>query len=183
MKLVLIRHAKVNCPMPKVCNAGGFDKARADYDLAPIYPVEHRLDPSRLPVDKYRFYVSTLERTHETLRGRIGDVPHEETHLLTEVPNRSVADLSLKLPYPCWQALGRVQWFLNAARQPEGRTATAKRAEELVSLLEKRNEDAVLVSHEFYLYTLIRVLKRHGFRIKRQGKTRIRNLEMIQAVR
>ena len=167
--------------MPKVCDSAGFDAARTAYDEAPVYPVEERLDPSRFPATQYRFYVSTLARTHETLRGRIGEVPHTETPLLTEVPNRSVADLSLVLPYPCWQALGRVQWYLNAKRQPEGRAATTARAEELVSMLEKRNEDSVLVSHEFYLYTLLRVLKRHGFKVKRRRRGRIRNLEMIVA--
>ena len=133
--------------MPKVCDSKGFDKARADYDISPIHTVTQKLDASKYNESHFKFYVSTLQRTHDTLRGRIGDVTFTETDLLTEVPNRSVCDSGLKLPYPCWQALGRVQWFLNAKRQPEGRTKTTQRAEELVSLLEKRNEDCVLVSH------------------------------------
>ena len=183
MKLILIRHAKVNCPMPKVCDAKGFDKARATYDVSPIHPVTQKLDASKYNEAHFRFYVSTLQRTHDTLHGRIGDVSFTETDLLTEVPNRSVADLQVKLPYPCWQALGRVQWFLNAKRQPEGKAGTERRARELVSVLEQKNEDCVLVSHEFYLYTLIRVLKQNGFRIKRGRRGRIRNLEMIVAVK
>ena len=106
-----------------------------------------------------------------------------ETDLLTEVPNRSVADLKIRLPYPCWQALGRVQWFFNAKRQPEGRSATEQRAEQLLSMLEAENEDCVLVSHEFYLYTVMRVLKRHGFKVSRTRHGRIRNLEMIEALK
>ena len=181
MKLILVRHAKVNCPMPRICDAKGFDNARADYDVSPVFPVEKRLDPARYSEKRFRFYVSTLPRTHETLRGRFGDVSFTETPLLTEVTNRSFAPLPVKLPYFIWQSLGRVEWFLNVPRQPEGRSATAARAEELVSMLEKKGEDCVLVSHEFYLYTLTRILRRHGFKTRRQGRFRIRNLEMIHA--
>lgn len=183
MKLILIRHAKVNIRMPKRCNAKEFDEARAAYDKAPIHPVAHPLDPREYPPADFRFYVSTLHRTHETLRGLFGDVPSRETDLLTEVPNRSFSDRGPVLPYPCYQALGRVGWFLDLKRQPEGRTETTKRAEKLVRSLEKKDEDCVLVSHEFYLYTLLRVLKRHGFRVTRKNPFRISNLEMITAVK
>lgn len=181
MKLILIRHAKVNIRMPKRCNAKEFDEARAAYDRAPIHPVASPADKTLYPVSDFKFYVSTLHRTHETLRGLFGDVPARETDLLTEVPNRSFSDKGPVLPYPCYQALGRVGWFFDLARQPEGRRTTTVRAEKLVRSLEKKDEDCVLVSHEFYLYTLLRVLKRHGFRVKRKNPFRIRNLEMITA--
>lgn len=168
--------------MPKVCDAPAFDAARKAYDEAPIHAVAQKADTSRYNPEHFRFYVSTLQRTHDTCHGLFGDVPTTETPLLTEVPNRSFADTALKLPYPCYQALGRFGWFFNLKRQPEGKKQSTARAEELVSMLEQRNEDCILVSHEFYLYTLLRVLKKHGFRIKRRRHGRIRNLEQILAV-
>ena len=60
---------------------------------------------------------------------------------------------------------------------------TRARAEELVQMILEKNEDCVLVTHEFYLYTLKSVLEKHGFVIKRSATGRIKNLERIRATK
>ena len=189
--MTLIRHGKVDMKYEKAYDSASFDVAQAGYDAADIYPVpQEAVDPvlkdAILPkgdAPRLKFYVSTLSRTRQTLKGLYGGVPYTETPLLKEVPLVACKDTDKRLPRSFWRAAGRVQWFLNKSRQPEVRAATKARAEELVQMLMEKNEDAVLVTHEFYLYTLIHVLRRHGFQVSRPQKTRFRinNLEHIYA--
>ena len=195
MKLTLIRHGKVNMQYDKRYDSAAFDVAQEGYDTADIFPVPaDAADPAIKtalipgaddPTKRLKFYISTLPRTRQTLMGLYGGVPYTETPLLKEVPLTSSFDTHHILPRHFWRALGRTQWFLNRARQPEGRRATRERARKLVDALIEKNEDAVLVTHEFYLYTLMSELKRRGFKVERPQKTRFRinNLEHIYAER
>lgn len=191
MKLTLIRHGKVNMTYEKAYDTASYNVAQNGYDEADIFPVpaqaaDAKLREAILPMGdapRLKFYISTLPRTRQTLLGLYGGVPYIETPLLKEVPLVASFDTDKKIPRAIWRGLGRTQWFLNNPRQPESRNATRARAEELVAMLEEKNEDAVLVTHEFFLYTLMNVLKHHGFHVTRPNKTRFRinNLEHIYA--
>ena len=191
MKLTMIRHGKVNMQYETAYDSASYNIAQAGYDTADIFPVpQGAADPalkdailSRGDAPRLKFYISTLSRTKQTLKGLYGGVPYTETPLLKEVPLVACKDTDKRLSRSFWRVAGRMQWFFNNHRQPEVRSETKARAGELVEMLLEKNEDAVLVTHEFYLYTLMMILRRHGFKITRPQKTRFRinNLEHIYA--
>lgn len=49
----------------------------------------------------------------------------------------------------------RLQWYFNFSRQKESRYATIKRVDIVITELEERNKDCVLVIHGFFMKTLI----------------------------
>ncbi|MBO4235445.1 MAG: histidine phosphatase family protein [Firmicutes bacterium] len=178
MKIIMIRHAKVDMEWEKTYNSKGWDKANEAYNAAPIKSID-----KRLKIEGFRVYISALPRTRATANGLFGDCELIETPLLNEVPNRAAIDTEKKLPKKFWVARGRTQWYMNSSRQWETRKMTRDRAEELVKMLVDKNEDCVLVTHEFFLYTLKSVLEKHGFVIKRSNTGRIKNLERIRATK
>lgn len=190
MKIIMIRHGKVNMTWEGSYDSKGYDEAVDRYDHSPL--LEYA---GKKTVPKgYRIYISALQRTYDTAM-QIFDFPKEElegnpvkgpedfirTPLLNEVPKRSFKDTNVKYPKAWWTGRCRIQWFFNSKRQPETRRETVKRAEELVDLLESRGEDAVLISHEFFLYTLKGILEERGFIIERSNLFRIKNWERIRA--
>lgn len=104
-----------------------------------------------------------------------------KTELLNEVPKRSYRDTEKKLSKGMWTARSRIQWFFNNHRQLETKTETKARAEKLVDILEADGRDCVLISHEFFLYTLKGALEKRGFLIERSSTGRIKNWERIRA--
>ena len=178
MKIIMIRHAKVDMEWEKSYDSAGWDKANEAYNAAPIKEITEHLKS-----EGFRVYISSLPRTRATANGLLGERDLIETPLLNEVPNRAAIETGLKLPKWFWVARGRAQWFFNSPWQWETRKMTKARAEELVKMLVEKNEDCVLVTHEFYLYTLKSVLEKHGFVIKRGGTGRIKNLERIRATK
>lgn len=71
---------------------------------------------------------------------------------------------------------------MQSKRQIEVKKDTKKRADELIENLLWKNKDCVLVSHGFFIRTLIQELKRYGFVISRK-KLSYDNLEKVIAVK
>ena len=86
------------------------------------------------------------------------------------------------LPLWVWNVIGRLQWATGNRRQPEGRKDSQKRACILSEELVGKNRDCVLVSHGFFMRTLVKELERYGFQIKKQ-KMRFGNLDFVLAQR
>ena len=105
------------------------------------------------------------------------------TPLLREVPKRSYKDYSGLKNRSYITSRSRIQWYFNNPRQPEVKRQTTERANLLVDYLESRGRDSVLISHEFYLYTLTSVLDKRGFVIERSSTGRIKNWERIRATK
>ena len=80
-----------------------------------------------------------------------------------------------------WNVLGRVQWFLGSARQSEKRKETIRRANMVVAILEQENSDCVLVTHGFFMKTLMKVLKKRGYKLVGCNSIVVENLQMIVA--
>ena len=218
MKIILIRHGKVNMEWAKSYDSKGFDESQAKYDISPLFDYTGRVGRP----DGYRIYISKLQRTYDTamqifdFNGDVNLVDFDEmlekgytpktekeknmrigsdegqfdydenrtlfkTHLLNEVPKRSFKDTESKSSKAIWTAKARIQWYMNNHRQPEVKSDTKARAEQLVSILEAEGKDCVLVSHEFFLYTLKGVLEKRGFVIERSSTGRIKNWERIRA--
>lgn len=159
MNITIIRHGKVNHTWKKKCTSLEFDEECRLYDIAPIEHITGSQDYSASKV-----YISTLDRSFQTAKTLFGDMSFFRTELINEVPLKSAFDTGLKVPLWLWNVAGRLQWLCNSKRQPETRHQTRKRAELFVQELIKHDEDCVLVTHGFYMHTLIAVLKQHGFR-------------------
>ena len=182
MKIIMIRHEQVNMSWRKKYNSITFDQACAQYDKAPIVS-SHEGCPTEKSGEEV--YISELSRTYETANLLFDRQDFYKTALLNEVPLRSFKDTDREYPLWLWFFMGRFQWFLQNKRQPECRKESGRRAEELIQLLEKRGADCCLVTHGFYLKTLIRELKKKGYRIRydnfRARMFGISNLERIVA--
>lgn len=178
MKITLIRHGKVNMRWKKWCTSRQFDLDCSNYDIAPLCPIDEKIE-NDIPDD---IYVSSLKRSWETAEKLFGSKEFVETELLNEVPLKSFCDCKVPLPLALWNIVGRVQWFLQNKRQSEIKKDTIKRADALIEKLLQKNRDCVLVSHGFFMQTLIKELKRYGLAVDRD-KLGFSNLERVIAVR
>ena len=159
MIITVIRHGKVCHTWKKWCSSSEFDEQCRLYDSAPI---------EKMTRDKERHvskvYISTLARSRQTANMLFGEMEFCSTDQINEVPLRSAFDTGLKLPLWFWNVAGRLQWICNSGRQPETKRQTKKRADRFVQDLLKADEDCVLVTHGFFMHTLISVMKQYGFK-------------------
>lgn len=159
MKVVLIRHAKVNFKWKSWYTSEQFDKACKEYDQALITDSGYSA-----PEGVYSsYYISALPRTRETAQRIFGERDYIVTELINEVPLSAGHNSGIKLPLVFWNVSGRLQWYFNNPRQQEGRLQTGKRAMQFVNKLKEKNEDCVVVTHGFFMHTLVAELKREGF--------------------
>ena len=80
-----------------------------------------------------------------------------ESPLINEVPLKSSFDTKTNMPLWFWNLTGRLQWFVNSRRQAEGRRQTRKRVKEFVELIRNDDMDIAVVTHGFYMHTLLHV--------------------------
>ncbi len=179
MKVTIIRHGKVNMQWQKTYNAEKFDIACARYDASHIVPIIEKKDEKiDCPI-----YISQLMRTYETAEQLFGQRDFTITELLNEVPLRSFRHTIFNYPIWIWNVLGRMQWLFHNKHQLEIRKDTIKRAASMVSIVEEKNVDCILVTHGFFMRTLIKEFKRRGYCIARTGRFGISNLESIVVIR
>ena len=164
IKVVLIRHCKVKYDWHSFYSSAEFDRACREYDRAPIEVAK----PSAIQDAVGAVYISRLERSKSTALCFFGKAKLKQTELLDEVPLRSGFDTKLRLPLWFWNLTGRIQWFLNHPRQVETRRLTERRAKKLVGKVCAAGEDCILVTHGFYMHTLIKEFQKSGFQTKQQ---------------
>ncbi len=164
MRVTVIRHAKVKRIWKKSYSSTGFDEDCRLYDTAMIEEV-----PAQKDHDTEKIYISTLKRTGQTAKMMFGEREYHACDLLNEVPLRSAFDTGIKLPLWFWNTAGRVQWFTGNKRQPEIRKQTVDRAERFVKMMIDKGEDCILVTHGFFMHTLISVIKDRGFKADNTG--------------
>lgn len=163
MKVIIIRHGKVNYKWSKWCTSDEFDKECSDYDNAPLEHMEQDI-----PKTVYEnIYISTLSRSKNTAISLFGEGNLIQTEWIDEVPLKSSLCTKKRLPLWFWNLTGRLQWFFNNSRQIEGRLCTENRARKFVEMLCKEEIDSAVVTHGFYMHMLLRELKRAGFRTDR----------------
>ena len=161
MRIVVIRHAEVDFCWSKKCSSDRFDSECSEYDKAPI-----KKEMYKIPRIKYqRIYISRLSRSRDTAEKLFPDDKYTESRLISEVPLRSSFDTEKKMPLWFWNATGRFQWLINSTRQIEGRRQTKKRARRFVTVISNENKNCAIVTHGFFMHTLLQELKKAGFRI------------------
>ncbi len=165
MNVVIIRHGAVDYNIRKWSNSEEVNQDFAAYNHAPIISAKYHV-----PQGDYKdYYVSSLPRTLETARAMFGDRDYIATDLIDEVPISASISTNLRLPLAFWSISSRLQWLFNSKRQKESRKETIIRAEKFVDGLIAKNEDCAVVTHGFFMITLLKVMKNKGFAVT--GKT------------
>ena len=166
MKVIIIRHGTVAYDWVRTYSSSEFDKACIQYDKAPIMRMSYDIPD----FDSQQVYVSTLPRSRDTALEIFGNKDFICTELADEVPLGSSFNCRIELPLWFWNITGRVQWFLNFNRQTEGRKETKARARKFVELLNTDVSDSAVITHGFYMLTLVKEMRKAGFRISRSGR-------------
>lgn len=154
MKITYLRHSKVLFTWEAFYNSKSFDQACRQYDLSAIEP------KSKIEYIGDVFYTSQLSRTENTLRSLIGNKEIIRLRELNEIPVTSFIDTKVNLPTFIWMLVGRVQWFFNHKRQPEGRRESGRRVNNFLDYLESKEQDCLIVGHGFYFLQMIQELKK-----------------------
>ena len=163
MKVIIIRHGKVDYDWKRMYNSREFDLACAQYDMAPIVEMSYDIPA----IDVQKIYVSTLRRSLDTAKEIFGSRVFITSELLNEVPLASSFNCRIRLPLCFWNLTGRVQWLLNSSRQTEKRKDTTTRARKFIDLLDSSGCDSAIVSHGFYMHTLVKEMQKAGFTISK----------------
>lgn len=160
MIIGVVRHFKVNYKAKRMMSSSDFEEYVTSYDRASI--IENKID---LKYSKWsKCYCSDLKRAVITAKC-IYDKELDITDLLREVKMYPVKKSQLKIPSFLWSITSRIAWKLNHVSQLETATYTRKRAKEFLSKLDlNSNENILIVSHGFFLITLINELKLLGFK-------------------
>ena len=177
MRITIIRHGKVNMEWPKKCSSADFDMACAKYDRSDLE--YSNITPLEITVD--RIYVSKLSRSVNTAKSLFPNNAYLEMPEIGEVPLRSFMDTKKRLPLWIWNVLGRVQWYIGSERQLEKRKDTMQRANKVIDLCERANEDCILVTHGFFMHTMTKALKSRGYILTGNNQLDIKNLQVIRA--
>ncbi len=161
MRAIIIRHGKVDFQWSKWSTSEQFNKDCKMYDEAPILS-----QLSDVPQINYQnIYTSSLQRSRETAKQLFGEKDFISTKLLDEVPLCASVASNKKLPLIFWNVSGRLQWFLNIYSQKECRKETIYRAERFIEIITKKNSDCIIVTHGFFMHTLLSQMKKQGFQI------------------
>ncbi len=160
MKIVIIRHAEVDFTWSKRCSSDAFDSECSAYDSSPIKETVYK----QLVAEYKRIYISESYRSRDTAELLFPDEAYIRSELINEVPLGSSFDSNREMPLWFWNASGRLQWFFNSKRQPEGRKQTIERARRFVEMICRDNADCAIVTHGFFMHTLIREIKKAGFK-------------------
>ena len=174
MRVLMIRHAKVDMPWKKKYNAEEYEEAWLHYDDCDILPVEGHLE---IP-ENAKVFVSPFKRTHQTAEQYLGVSEYTILQdLLNEVPLISFAKVKRRHRRRFMDVVGRIQWYLPFSRQPEKRKGSRARAGELIDFLEKQGEgEYVLVMHGFYMRTLGAMFKKRGYHVRNRRIFAVPNL-------
>ena len=160
MKVVIIRHAEVDLSWNRRGTSDMFDSDCRRYDSASIKKIMYKI-----PLIEYqRIYISELSRSRDTAEKLFPDQDYVVSGLINEVPLRSSFYTKKKMPLWFWNSSGRLQWFINSARQIEGRKKTVERARQFVKIICNENKDSAVVTHGFFMNTLLSELKKAGFK-------------------
>lgn len=172
MKIIFIRHSKVDFKWKTLYNTQAFNIACKGYDGASIVTTAKATDYQAETV-----YISTLSRSEATADVMLkAGKTLVKTPLVNEIPLSSFTNTTLKLPAMLWMIAGRLQWYFNSAKQPETRKESTERINQLLNVLQRNQQDCIIVGHGFYFAQLVGEMKKRG--ITGDMRKRIKNEEM-----
>lgn len=161
MKLGLVRHFKVNIkPGEGLLSASQFSGAMKNYDLADVTPNDLIINKEEWEI----CYSSSLPRAVKTAN-IIYNGERIITDLLREVSIYPFTQKNLILPTFIWHAGARIAWFKNKKSQPETNIQTKERVNKFLDLIYSSGKKNILiVSHGFFMGSLVRELIKLGFK-------------------
>lgn len=163
MKIGIIRHFKVNYKKKFFMTSAEFKEWEQNYNESDV--IEKDIELMGIKWDKC--YSSTLIRAVVTARHAYKkDIVQSD--LIRETIIDPVFKSSFKLPYWFWAVSGRVAWYFNHKSQQENRIITKDKAMRFVDLLQEEakkegNENILIVTHGFFMYSLQKQLIKRGF--------------------
>jgi broad specificity phosphatase PhoE len=158
MKIILIRHFKVNFQWKFAYNSKGFEKACHDYDGSNIVSTNFKENTNKLVIS------STMFRAIETTKIIFNKLPDISSDLLREVPIKPFIKTKIFLPVIMWNIIGRIQWRLNSTIQPESYLESQLRINNFVDAIITKNEDCIIVAHGWIIKLIIKRLIKEKFR-------------------
>lgn len=161
MKVVIIRHGKVDFKWKTWSSSEQFNEECKMYDEAPIIPMLFDIPK----IDYQNIYISSMQRSKDTANQIFGEKDFISTKLIDEVPLCASIATNKKFPLLFWNISGRLQWLFNIRKQKECRKETIHRAEKFVEMITEKRVDCVIVTHGFFMHTLIKVMKNNAFHI------------------
>ena len=104
MKIMIIRHGKVDMEWPKKCTSVEFDAACVKYDVSDIVKMQ-----SDFPnIESGKIYVSPLSRTHNTAKKLFPNEKFFELQDIIEVPLKSIINTDKSRPLWQWNIMERM---------------------------------------------------------------------------
>lgn len=182
MKIILIRHGKVNVgEKKKRLNSEEFDQYWSDYDYKPIFPITERFE---VP-EGAKIFATTLQRTQETVRQFLGREDFTVVEkLANEIPLRSFKDTTHRFRMGFMNFMGRLQWYFPGWRQEECRRESYQRALELIDFLEAQGEEiCIMVMHGFMIRTVGSALSDVGYKVKNKRVFGVPNLCVVEGTK
>lgn len=166
MNIGIIRHFKVDLYKKKFMTSKEFKEWEENYNKSGVIKKEVKL----MGIKWDKCYSSTLIRARVTAKHVYNkEIVHSD--LIRETIIDPIFKTNLKLPYWFWGVSGRIAWYLNHKSQEENKAITLKKAEKFINILledanKEGNENILIVTHGFFMYSLQKELKKRGFKGK-----------------
>ncbi len=160
MKIILVRHYKVDIKHKHWLNSKEYSDYCNNYNVSPIIDQE----PPVLP--EYKLYSSYMQRAKQTAKLITGRQA-EELKGVYEVSFNGFLKSNIKLPFWLWELLARIQWYTNNPKQKEIIKMTRARLDKASNFLIKEDTDCIVVMHSIAMKVLSRILLAKGFKGKK----------------
>jgi broad specificity phosphatase PhoE len=158
MKIILIRHFKVDFDWRFAYNSQDYENACCAYDKSAV-----RIGNLRINTND-RIYSSTLIRAVQTAEKVFNKLPDFYSDSLREIPIVPFMRTKEAIPRFIWNIIGRIQWRCNSQKQPETFLSSCSRIEKLVDSIIAQNENCYIIAHGFVIKLIIWKLKAANFK-------------------
>ncbi|MDR3594125.1 histidine phosphatase family protein [Clostridium sp.] len=163
MRIGIIRHFKVDYKKNYFMTSKEFKKWEEIYNKSSVI----KKDIELMGINWDKCYSSSLIRALITAKHVYKD-SIVQNDLIRETIIDPIFKSNLKLPYWFWAVSGRIAWYFNHKSQQEIKSITREKAKKFVNLLlseakEEGNNNILVVTHGFFMYSLQKELKKRGF--------------------
>lgn len=157
MKIVLVRHLRVDYTWKWFYDSAKYQKACSDYDLAGVISNEARFMAADIII------TSTMRRAIETSPLLFGKMPDHIDDSIVEVPIKPFVNTKLIFPKTVWDVMGRFQWRLGCKTQPESYNESKARVDSFVNKYIRQHKDCIIICHGWTMKLMMTKLKKEGF--------------------
>lgn len=173
MKVLLIRHFKVDHNWKKHCTSKEFQEDLSNYNLKPVIETKEIHYPIKT------VYISTLTRTAETAKHLTGEKVIIKTNLIDEVDLGGSTRMTWRMPILLRSLISYIKWKINYKKQNEIAKHTNQRANNFLKMIEEKGDDCIVVSHGLFLMVLKEHMTNKGYKCNKKDK-RFHNGEIVE---